>query len=197
MTKVPCKTCGEMILPTTAANNDGLCMPCKGGYRNSMEESKKRYEREAAHRQTPTYRHWTWLVQQVHGDGLGFATLSEENKLFFAINTLIGEVYNGGFHQYFINSASDYYDKCIAGLHQIGAERSLALLVEAAKAIWGNEPVPKSRAARLEKLNDDSGLDASVLDRLDGLDRAFGKDEDGISSLASEYRVRHNLDYGF
>jgi len=30
--KIPCRKCGSLILPTTAAKTDGLCMPCnKGG----------------------------------------------------------------------------------------------------------------------------------------------------------------------
>ncbi|MGV8346558.1 DMP19 family protein, partial [Pseudomonas aeruginosa] len=29
------------MLPTTAARNDGLCMPCKGGYRQNIEDGKR------------------------------------------------------------------------------------------------------------------------------------------------------------
>ena len=31
--KLPCIECGAMIVPTTAARNDGLCEPCKNGFR--------------------------------------------------------------------------------------------------------------------------------------------------------------------
>ncbi len=38
--RLPCRACGHLILPTTAARNDGLCMPCKGGYRQNIEDGK-------------------------------------------------------------------------------------------------------------------------------------------------------------
>ncbi|HBO3527472.1 hypothetical protein APA93_25060 [Pseudomonas aeruginosa] len=39
--RLPCRACGHLILPTTAARNDGLCMPCKGGYRQNIEDGKR------------------------------------------------------------------------------------------------------------------------------------------------------------
>ena len=34
--KIGCKSCGNLILPTTTKKNNGLCMPCKNGYREDM-----------------------------------------------------------------------------------------------------------------------------------------------------------------
>jgi len=40
MSKSPCTKCGVMILTTTAEKTGGLCMPCKNGIRESLEESR-------------------------------------------------------------------------------------------------------------------------------------------------------------
>ena len=40
MSKSPCSKCGVMILTTTAEKTGGLCMPCKNGTRESLEESR-------------------------------------------------------------------------------------------------------------------------------------------------------------
>ena len=45
--KHPCRTCGNLILSTTAARTGGLCMPCKGGYRENIENGK-RYAQDRA-----------------------------------------------------------------------------------------------------------------------------------------------------
>jgi hypothetical protein len=39
--KVLCKQCQVQILPATAANNDGLCLPCKRGTRRQFEAAKQ------------------------------------------------------------------------------------------------------------------------------------------------------------
>lgn len=45
--KVPCKECQVLILPATAAGNDGLCWPCKRGERRQLELAKQARVREA------------------------------------------------------------------------------------------------------------------------------------------------------
>ncbi len=45
--KVPCKECQALILPATAAGNDGLCWPCKRGTRRRLEVRKQDKVREA------------------------------------------------------------------------------------------------------------------------------------------------------
>ena len=39
--KVPSKECQVLILPATAASNDGLCRPCKRGTRRQFEAAKQ------------------------------------------------------------------------------------------------------------------------------------------------------------
>jgi len=43
---IPCESCGVLILPSTAAKTGGVCMPCKNGHRQGIEESKTERQRE-------------------------------------------------------------------------------------------------------------------------------------------------------
>ncbi len=97
----PCKSCGELIHPDTAAKNGGLCRPCKGGYRANIEAGKKRREEERIYEQSAERKHWRALVSRVYDRPSGFEALRAPEKLYFAVSCLIGEVYNGGFDQFF------------------------------------------------------------------------------------------------
>ena len=107
--KVPCCKCGVPILESTALRTDGLCMPCKGGYRESIDEGKRHVGEQRERMLTDPYRKlWVSLVELVHLSPSGFDGLSHPQKLYFAVNLLDGDVYNGGFHQYFFNNAVSY-----------------------------------------------------------------------------------------
>ena len=103
--RAKCPTCGALILPSTAAETGGACMPCKRGFRQNIEASQRRRLDDAKYRESPAGKHWQWLVQQVHNNPDGFEGLSTANQAFFAVGVLEGEVYNGGFEQYFFNSS--------------------------------------------------------------------------------------------
>src|SRR5688572_6762911 len=96
--KVPCTRCGAEILPTTAEETGGLCMPCKLGTRESIETSKRYYEELKKY--DPFRELWRSLVDRVYHTGAGYEGLSSDERLYFAIRMLDGEMYNGGFHQY-------------------------------------------------------------------------------------------------
>ncbi len=64
MQRLPCRECGELILPDTATKNNGLCMPCKGGYRANIEAGKKRREQERLWDQSAERKHWSSLVKK-------------------------------------------------------------------------------------------------------------------------------------
>src|SRR5215467_10009066 len=50
--KVPCRICQALILPVTAANNEGLCWPCKRGTRQQQELAKaQRFREREEHRE--------------------------------------------------------------------------------------------------------------------------------------------------
>jgi hypothetical protein len=49
------------------------------------------------------------LALKVYHSPTGFDGLSHPQKLYFAVGLLEGEVYNGGFQQYFFNDSGSYY----------------------------------------------------------------------------------------
>jgi Domain of unknown function (DUF4375) len=122
--KLPCSKCGVPILESTAMRTNGLCMPCKGGYRESIEKGKRYIREERERRLTGPFRKlWVSLVEKVHQSPTGFDGLSHREKLYFAVGLLEGEVYNGGFHQYFFNNSGSYYSYAEEGLIALGRLR--------------------------------------------------------------------------
>lgn len=146
--KQPCRICAQLILPTTAARNDGMCMPCKGGYRQNIEDGKLRAEEHKRYLASSEASYWNSLVGRVHNTPEGFSGLALAEQHYYAVCVLRGEVYNGGFDQYFGNSSGDCYASACAGLLELGATQMLALLEEARYVLFGTEPVPSEQALR-------------------------------------------------
>lgn len=174
--KVPCAKCGAAILPSTSERTGGLCMPCKNGNRKNIEQAKAYYRRERELDKTCPFRaFWRQLVDKVYnGDG-GFAQLTDDEKLYYAVNVLIGEVYNGGFNQYFDNSAGGHYRHAEHGLIRLEATHSLELLRQAKVALFGEADVPENRAERFAALDQ-----FAEPPYLDALDDDFYKDPDAL-----------------
>ncbi|MDT4332445.1 DMP19 family protein [Methylomonas sp. MED-D] len=196
--RVPCPACGAPILLSTAEKNGGLCMPCKGGYRKSIDASKIRYEQDKRFRESSEHKHWQWLVDQVHNTETGFSGLSHGNQLYFATNLVSGEVYNGGFDQYFHNSSADYFRFAVEGLMAIGASKSLALLTEAKKMFFGDAEVPSDTCERRSILRaTDSEAQVKRDKELDVLDRAFWADPDKLGKRMSQFAKDNELHKNF
>ena len=183
--KVPCSKCGAPILVSTAARTSGLCRPCKGGYRESMEAARRLYREESERDRTDPFRKlWLSLVQQVHYSSIGFDGLSHAEKLYFAVGCLEGDVYNGGFHQYFFNDAGSYYAFAEEGLIAVGAFRTLELLKLAKEILFASEPVPVNTIERrkiLPQFPEGHSEMCAWSANLDDLDKAYWEDPEGIS----------------
>lgn len=136
--RLPCRACGHLILPTTAARNDGLCMPCKGGYRQNIEDGKRFHTERRRYLTSPQALYWSALVNRVYDGRERFAGLSPAERSYYAVSVLSGEVHNGGFDQYFGNSSGDQYQAARAGLRELEAEDALALLERAAALLFGD-----------------------------------------------------------
>lgn len=196
--RVPCSACGAPILLSTAKKNGGLCMPCKGGYRKSIDASKIRYEQDKRFREDAEHKHWQWLVDQVHKTETGFSGLSHANQLYFATNLVSGEVYNGGFDQYFNNSSAYYFRFAVEGLMAIGASKSLALLTEAKIMFFGDAEVPSYTGERRSILRaTDSEAQVKRDKELDVLDRAFWADPDKLGERMSQFAKDNELHKNF
>ena len=186
--KIPCKECGASILPTTAEKNSGLCMPCKNGYRKNIEKSKEYYKKERELNATCPYRAlWRDLVSRVYEPAKGFETLSENEKQYYAVGLLDGEVYNGGFVQFFDNTSGEYYRYSELGLIRIGAKESLRLLRESKLAAFGNSPVPKDQTQRWSHTNDE------VTKKLDDLDSKYYETKEDVGELLEAFARETDL----
>ena len=191
--QITCKSCGNPILLTTAAKNDGECMPCVGGYRESMEASRRWQEERRKSLDSPGAIHWRLLV---HRENAGhFNSFTDPEKIYFAVTLLDGEVYNGGFYQYFSNSSADYYDWAVVGLKILGATNTLSLLQEAKEALFGDKPVPSSsdsRNSRLKELEHRPEW-VEIDKKLDALDCLYYKDPDSLGDLLEQFAIHHEL----
>ncbi len=186
MQRLPCRECGELIHPDTAAEYNGLCMPCKGGYRANIEAGKKRREQERLYEQSAERKHWLSLVKKE--SEVGFQALSQPEKIYFALTCLIGEVYNGGFDQFFSNSSGAMYGYALSGLLEIEAHGTAALLEEAKVVLFGSERVPLDRQERnnaMRQVGNDS--------RLNALDKSFWADSEGLGERCKQYATHHAL----
>lgn len=148
-------------------------MPCKGGYRERLEAEKKLREEERERERTdPDRKLWLSIVEEVYYSPLGFDGLSHPKKLYFALGCLEGELYNGGFHQYFSNSSGSHYSYAEEGLIAIGALQTLELLQQAKVELFSSGSVPVDTAERRVSLSryresHPVGADSQELDRLD------------------------------
>jgi len=124
-------------------------MPCKGGYRVSIEEGKRYIRAERERRLTDPYRKlWVSLVEKVYQSPTGFDGLSHPQKLYFAVGLLEGDVYNGGFHQYFFNDSGSYYAYAEEGLIAVGIPDARTIAGSQRDAVpWRPRPCKNSGAA--------------------------------------------------
>ncbi len=196
--RVACKACGESIVQSTADANEGLCVPCKRGYRHRIEEGKRRREEEKRYRESPAWKHWLHLVEKATPPD-GFSRLSAPEQRFFAVRVLIGEVYNGGFDQYFYNSAADTYVQALEGLQELGLTDSLRILRAAKEAMFGADRVVPDTVSRRALLRMKATTPAAkpVQQTLDRLDKECWADPDKLDELLEEYANNHRLRAGF
>lgn len=187
--KIACQKCSELILPRTAEKTGGICMACAQGIREEIEQSKEYYRKQ---REYDPYRElWTYLVKKVHGEKTDFDDLTEEEKLYFAVNLFDGELYNGGMHQFFSNNSGEYYAEVIEGLKTLKAYNSLSLLKRAAGVLFGKAGPPKDRDqlwTAMRQLPDADHEPRPAWDlELDEIDRLYYEDPDNISELLTDY----------
>ena len=171
-------------------------MPCKRGYRKSIEDGKRFRAEQRRHEQSAERKYWLALVDRVYRAADGFDQLYPVEKTYFAVSCLIGEVYNGGFEQFFSNSSGSLFGYALDGLIELNAAKSVALLVKAKDALFGDSLVPLDRRDRFSQMltnseDDDASSKASSL--LDALDKEFCVDEDGLTGLCALYAVSHEL----
>ena len=171
-------------------------MACKQGIRKSMEASRAYYE--SLKKYDPFRELWNSLVERSSNDG-SLGQLSNEEQKYFAVSLLEGEVYNGGFDQFFWNSAGDYYQLAVVGLEELGALSALAIVKEAADTVFGRSGPPIDRTERWRIMDSRMRRLSEVLtryrqqSRLNGLDKQFWEDPDRLSDRLRAYAEERGL----
>jgi len=130
--QVPCGECGILIPEVTAQRTRGLCIPCK------MRLTKS----------DPFQDFYKALAERIDRFPNGFTSLTEPEKLYFALNLFRDEVQAGGFSQYFSGSAGFYFEYAEKGAEAIGAKRLLAVLREVKEFLFPEMPVPADTEQR-------------------------------------------------
>jgi hypothetical protein len=124
-----------------------------------------------------------WAREARHGiDGL-----TDPEKVFLRVWNLEAEVNNGGFAQYFANSAGDHAAGTPEALRSVGAPE-MAALVERAMAPFGPSGPPADRDARATAIE---ALPAPAHELWDQLDDQFYKlasPEEGLRALVDQNR---------
>ena len=117
---------------------------------------------------------------------VGIDALNEKEKAIFAIWWLEAEVNNGGFHQYFWNSAGDNADIAFESLNKIGATKTAELLKQAIEiAFSGSLPLTRDDRQRLLEINEDKKMDA-----LGELDFIFYEYQENFYKMLNEYGAK-------
>lgn len=196
MSKIPCDTCGALILPATAEKTGGICMACKQGIRESIEASRAYYQKMKEY--DPFRELWVSLVKR-SSDNPKLDAWSTEEKMYFSVCLMEGEIYNGGFDQYFTNSSGDYYRLALDGLEQMEATYSARLLKEAARAMFGTDYPPDSQSERWRVTNSKVRRLTELVTRhhrsaqLERLDKRFYEDPDKLLDRLTVYAEVNGL----
>jgi len=129
------------------------------------------------------------LNARVESDG--FESLTVPEQAFVAIWVLEADVNNGGFDQYFFNSAGDYARLVPMALRAIGAAQAAAI-VDTANAVFGPAGPPPGRDERQRAL-DALGDDRARLFEL--VDQRFVAYPDDLQGLLEAYVEAHASEF--
>lgn len=168
-------------------------MACKQGIRASMEASREFYRKLKKY--DPYRELWLWLVGKAQVDP-GLCTLSLVHRHYFAVGVLEGEVYNGGFDQFFSNSSGAYYGLATEGLRVLEAETSLGLLQKAARVLFGETTPPLGQQERWDAMKRHAaskGGAEAVGAEVDALDRAFCDHPDALGDKLVAFAQRSGI----
>ena len=116
----------------------------------------------------------------------GLSSLSPSEQIFVTVWELEAEINNGGFSQYYFNSAGDNAKAVVEALEAIGAPL-MAGIVRLANALFPEGP-PSDQDERTDLLN---SLDSETEEALDGLTGEFCAYPENLSDLLHEFVQEH------
>lgn len=134
---------------------------------------------------------WRLLVSLVFRDASSenLGALSFPARTLYLVGVMDGEIYNGGFHQYFSNSSGKYAHETLECLVQLGALEAAGLL-RAAMSAFPARRVPADRSERNAALDDVPPKDLDALDK-----KYYSLGDTGaedLSSLMVAFMERHS-----
>ncbi len=132
-----------------------------------------------------------WIVLINKWDSRGYDKLSDGEKIWFNVQTLLGAVANGGFISYYYNSGADTVYDCLAALKTIGADEAVSL-TQKMNSLFGEE-VPadvNDRNDIIDSWPDDSD---EIDDFLEEVDEKYFSQRDYLETRLVAYIQEHNL----
>lgn len=114
--------------------------------------------------------------------------LTFEERNFIYIENLEREVNNGGFSQFFYNSAGDNTKETVKALELIGSKIFLSMLERAIKE-FPNSEVPKERCTRQDILE---RIEEKATQAWDEIDQEFYNYEEDIYGMLIKY-IENNI----
>lgn len=112
--------------------------------------------------------------------------LTEEEKIFFTIGCMEGQLYNGGFYEYFYDPSSDHILTTLNSLETVGASETKKLLERAINIAFG-KAIPQETEKRREILK---FLNREQRRGLDMLDRELYESKESPGKMINEYLNR-------
>jgi hypothetical protein len=119
---------------------------------------------------------------------LGYEKLSPEEKVFQCVWGLEAEVNNGGFNQFYFNSAGDHAADTVKSLEVIGANHT-ANLVRQANACFGKAEPSTDRFARQKQLL--ALEDAGKSKEMENITNEFLKYKDPLGKMLEAYVAKN------
>ena len=170
-------------------------MACKQGIRKNIDAAKIRYAKQKEY--DPYRELWTSLVRRFYENDSGLSGLTEHEGYYFSVGILDGEIYNGGFDQFFYNSSGDLYDAAERGLAFLEANCSLRLLRQARDILFSTTPYIFETGPRRAYLLTRNGRDAKGKDKinqaLDAIDKEYYKDTDKLQTRLKTLAIDQHL----
>jgi hypothetical protein len=128
------------------------------------------------------YLQWSNSVESKHIDK-GYGALNPAERDLLHVSLLETEVNNGGFDQYFFNTAGDSAVATVETLQRIGSSEALALLRHAIDA-FGATPPATDRTTRQSQMED---LPETAADLWEELDQQFWALEEPLWQLVLDH----------
>ncbi len=130
------------------------------------------------------------FVDELSSYGRRMDRLTEPQKRLVYVTSLVADVMNGGFNQYYTNGYGCYAHQAVDALHEIGAHKAAHIVHQA------NELFPSKRIPVEQTLRENIAFrNIEDMHRWEALDNAFFAYPDDINALFIEYIKKHRSEF--